>query len=96
MTTTRAPDKKGTTGSTVRNRYFDLGLDAEAGTHVYRTVDETIFAFDDRGRRVHRFDIDDDRTVEHYIAHVGDAVGWADCRFGFDAYADRVAEVCGE
>lgn len=96
MKNTTYPDKKGMAGSTVRDRYFDLGLDAKAGTHVYRTVDETIFAFDDRGRPVYRFDIDDGRTVEHYIAHVGDAVGWAECRFGFDAYADRIAEVCSE
>jgi len=76
-----------------RPRYIPLGEDAEGGTHLYRTADETIFAFDAAGRREYRFDIGgDDRTVDHYVAHVQVKRGWYDLVYGEAAYYDRLAE----
>ncbi|MDR9381596.1 MAG: hypothetical protein RI560_07995 [Natronomonas sp.] len=87
---TTTPTVKNDSTHRVRPRYCFLGIDEAGGTHLYRTVDETIFAFDADGRREYRFDIDG-IAVEDYLAHVTDARGWADLRFGFDAYADRIA-----
>ena len=89
MTATTHADEK---ASPVRPKYIWLGTDVEGGTHLYRTTDETIFAFDSTGRVEHRFELDDARTVEHYVAHVIDARGWLDCCYGRDAFYDRFAE----
>jgi hypothetical protein len=76
-----------------RPRYIALGEDVEGGTHLYRTADETIFAFDAAGRREYRFDIDGrPETVEDYVAHVTAERGWYDLIFGFEAFVDRLAE----
>ena len=76
-----------------RPRYIPLGEDAEGGTHVYRTADETIFAFDAAGRPEYRFDIDGcPETVEDYVAHVTAERGWYDLRYGFEAFVDQLAE----
>jgi hypothetical protein len=76
-----------------RPRYIALGEDAEGGTHLYRTADETIFAFDSEGRPEYRFDIDGrPETVEDYVAHVAAERGWYDLVFGFEAFVDRLAE----
>jgi hypothetical protein len=76
-----------------RPRYIALGEDAEGGTHLYRTADETIFAFDASGRREYRFDIDGrPETVEDYVAHVAAERGWYDLIYGFEAFVDCLAE----
>lgn len=77
----------------IREKYIWLGTDADGGTHLYRTTDETIFAFDAAGRIEYRFDIGSDpRTADHYVAHVKSERGWSDCQFGFEAFVDRFAE----
>lgn len=91
MTTTQPTTEKASAHNP-RPRYIFLGTDADGGTHVYRTIDETIFAFDSEGRRLYRFDIDDQRTVDDYVAHVRDARGWYDLVYGADAFVDRLLE----
>ncbi|WP_197424981.1 hypothetical protein [Natronomonas sp. CBA1123] len=61
---------------------------------MYRTSDETIFAIEADGTRSYRFDVSEmgHRAADDYVAHVGDARGWADCRYGFDAFLDRLTE----
>jgi hypothetical protein len=76
-----------------RPRYIPLGEDADGGIHVYRTVDETIFALDQSGRREYRFDTDDrPATVEDYVAHVAAQRGWYDRIYGRDAFTNRPAK----
>lgn len=83
MSTTTSTTEKRTA---VREPYIYLGEDAKGGTHVYRTLDETIFAFDAVGRIEYRFDIDDGSEVDHYVAHVQDARGWSDLEYGVEAF----------
>jgi hypothetical protein len=67
--------------SPIRRTYAPLGTDQE-GSHGYRTLDETIFAFDAAGRREYRFEIDDrPETVDDYVAHVETARGWESRRY---------------
>jgi hypothetical protein len=92
MTTNASGTEKRSAGSsTVRDRYIVLGEDAEGGTHLYRTVDETIFAFDAAGRPEHRFDIAAPAAVDDYMAHVADARGWETQRYQL-SLADCLAE----
>lgn len=77
--------------SSVRPRYTLLGTDSDGGTHLYRTIDETIFAFDADGRVTHRFDVHDHR-VDTYMSHVEAVRGWADKRYGLDAVFAPLAE----
>jgi hypothetical protein len=86
MSTNETPNQKGSHDShSPRPRYIYLGEDTEGGTHLYRTVDETIFAVTPDGRLAHRFDLDDARTVDHYVAHVRDARGWYNLTYGLEA-----------
>lgn len=91
MTTTTPTDEKASAHNP-RARYIYLGEDSDGGTHVYRTVDETVFAVTPAGRIEHRFDISDARTVDHYVAHVRDARGWYNLRYGAAAYLGGLAE----
>jgi hypothetical protein len=76
--------------SPIRRRYAALGTDQEDASHVYRTVDETIFVV--QGRRItHRIDVDG-RLVDDYMDHVAATRGWADKRYGFDL-VDQLADV---
>lgn len=77
--------------SNVRPKYIRLGIDQLGGTHLYRTVDETVFAFDSAGRIEYRFDVEG-IDVGDYVAHVTDGRGWSDRKFGRDAFLDRLAE----
>ena len=93
--TTTTPIDKNDSAHRYRPKYIFLGTDELGGTHVYRTTDETIFAFTSRGRLEYRFDIGNDaREVKHYVAHVEDARGWLNCRFGIGAFVRRIAEAC--
>jgi hypothetical protein len=91
MTTTTPTDEK---VSPVRPRYILLGVDSDGGTHVYRTVDETIFAIAPTGRREYRFNVADAGRgiIEDYLAHVADARGWQRVDYGVDAYLGALAE----
>jgi len=76
--------------SPIRRNYVPLGTDQHGASHVYRTVDETIFVIHD-ARVTHRIDVDG-RLVDDYMDHVKETRGWADQRYGFDL-ADQLAEV---
>lgn len=88
---TTTPTEENVSAHNPRPRYVYIGEDTNGGTHLYRTVDETIFAFDASGRFEFRFDVDA-RTVDHYVAHVKDSRGWYDLVYGWDAFCDRFAE----
>lgn len=86
MSTKDTSDQKGSHDThSPRPRYIYIGEDTCGGSHVYRTVDETIFAIDADGRIEHRFELVDARTVDHYVAHVRDARGWYNLCYGLDA-----------
>jgi hypothetical protein len=76
--------------SPIRRRYVPLGTDQIGASHVYRTVDETIFVIQDR-RITHRIDVDG-RLVDDYMDHVAATRGWADKRYGFDL-VEELADV---
>jgi len=77
-----------------RPRYVYIGEDADGGTHVYRTADETIFALTAAGRIEYRFDIAArPESVDDYVSHVTAERGWYDLVYGYDAFADQFAEV---
>lgn len=89
MTTTTQSSKKARTDP--RPRYIDLGADSQGGIHVYRTVDETVFALAPDGDLEYRFDVEG-IPVGDYVAHVTDTRGWDCRRFGRDVFLDRLAE----
>jgi hypothetical protein len=93
MSTKHAGNQKGSSDThRIRDNYIHLGVDQSGASHVYRTSDETIFAIEADGTRSYRFDVSDmsHRAADDYVAHVGDARGWADCQFGFSAFLDRL------
>jgi len=93
MPTTQATDES-VSAHNPRPRYIYLGEDADGGTHVYRTPDETIFALTTAGRIEYRFDIAArPESVDDYVSHVTAERGWYDLVYGFDAFADQFAEV---
>jgi hypothetical protein len=75
--------------SPIRRTYAPLGTDTNGASHVYRTVDETIFVIHD-GRITHRIDVNG-RLVDDYMTHVQDVRGWRDRRYGFDL-VDQLAD----
>jgi hypothetical protein len=75
--------------SPIRRKYVPLGTEQEDASHVYRTVDETIFAIQG-GRITHRIDVDG-RLVDDYMDHVAATRGWRDQRYGFDLF-DQLAD----
>ena len=90
--TTTTPTHESVSTHSYRPRYIFLGEDVDGGSHLYRTTDETIFAFDAVGRIEYRFDVDE-RTVDDYVAHVTATRGWYDLTYGESAFYDRLAEV---
>jgi len=68
--------------SPIRRNYAPLGTDQDGASHVYRTVDETIFVVQDC-EITHRIDVRD-RIVDDYMDHVEATRGWCDQRYGFD------------
>lgn len=76
----------------VRPSYIFLGTDVEGWTHVYRTIDETIFALDANGRIEYHFDLGA-RTVDDYVEHVADTRAWLDLTYGESAFVDQFGEV---
>lgn len=79
----------------VRPTYVLLGTDAEGGTHLYRTSDETIFAFSPDGTRQYRFDVAG-IAVDDYVAHVTDARGWAHCNYAPGGIGGMLARALGD
>jgi hypothetical protein len=75
--------------SPIRRNYVPLGTDHDGASHVYRTLDETIFVIQD-GEITHRINVAD-RLVDDYIDHVETHRGWADKRYGFDL-VDQLAD----
>ena len=92
MSTTTPTDKNDS--HSIRPRYIPLGTDTEGGTHLYRTSDETVFAFTSGGRVEYRFDVTG-IAVDDYVAHVTACRGWEHCRYGRAAFVDRIAAAGG-
>ena len=88
MSTTTPTDKNDS--HSYRPTYIELGTDTEGGTHLYRTSDETVFAFDADGHPEYRFDVTG-IVVDDYVAHVTACRGWAHCRYGRAALVDQLA-----
>ena len=76
--------------SPIRPKYSLLGTDQHGASHVYRTIDETIFVIDD-AQVTHRIDVDG-RLVDDYMDHVAATRGWRDKRYGFDL-VEQLADV---
>lgn len=90
MSTTTSTHKNHT-GTDPRPKYIFLGIDEIGGSHVYRTVDETIFALDKTGRVQHRFDVST-RRVDSYVKFVENKRGWLDCKYAVDGMGGIIAE----
>lgn len=60
-----------------RPRYIILGQDRIADTHLYRTVDETIFVISPGGDLVERFHLGD-RPLDDYRQFIEEKREWLD------------------
>ena len=60
-----------------RPRYIILGRDRLADTHIYRTVDETIFVISPGGKIAQRYDLGD-RPLDVYRKFVEEKREWLD------------------
>jgi hypothetical protein len=70
MTTTNQTTEK---ASPIQRNYVTLGTDKDGASHVYRTIDETIFVVQD-GEITHRIDVGD-RLVEGFVDDLGRRFG---------------------
>ena len=79
----------------VRPTHVHLGIDSRGAAHCWHLPTNSVHIIRPDGSRKKRIDITNTEFIEdvdHYVVEMGERRGWDELRYGFQRFADRLAE----